>query len=265
MLSGQITQTTSPMKKTLLAIFSLAAFTITCVNGQVQLTSNYTQNFDSFGTSSVTWANNSTLTGWTITAGIANPVSSLLLNHGNSTSANVYNYGSVGNSDRSLGYLGGGSNSFTNFYLQIQNNTGGLLTSLDVSYDGRLWRSGGAQPTNSNNTIAFFYATGNPALTNNSSTTGWTSVSTLNYAPTVSVSGGAQPGTATNFSTTISGLSLNQGDQIVFRWLGNDGTGTDAGLAIDNINIVPEPTTWALIGLGSAFMLWRVRSRKKSF
>jgi autotransporter-associated beta strand protein len=28
--------------------------------------------------------------------------------------------------------------------------------------------------------------------------------------------------------------------------------------------LVPEPSTWALIGLGSAFMLWRVRSRKKT-
>jgi hypothetical protein len=251
------------MKKTLLAILGLAAVSLAGVNGQVQLTTNYTQNFDSFGTSNVTWTNNSTLAGWTITAGVANPVTNVVVSTGSSTGGNVYNYGASGNSDRSLGYLGSGPNSFTNFYLQIQNNTGGLLSSVQVSYDGRLWRSGGTQPTASNNTINFYYATGSPTLTNNSSISGWTSVSALNYAPVVDMAAGAQSGNSTSLSSSITGLSLNQGDQIVLRWLGVDGTGTDAGLAIDNINIVPEPSTWALIGLGTAFVLWRMR-RKRS-
>jgi hypothetical protein len=133
---------------------------------------------------------------------------------------------------------------------------------LQVSYDGRLWRSGGTQPTNSNNTINFYYATGSPTLTNNSSISGWTSMSALNYAPVVDMSAGAQSGNSTSLSSSITGLSLNQGDQIVLRWLGVDGNGTDAGLAIDNLNIVPEPSTWTLIGLGIAFMLWRVGKKR---
>jgi hypothetical protein len=56
--------------------------------------------------------------------------------------------------------------------------------------------------------------------------------------------------------------SLSSGDYLALRW--DRGTQTNgAGLGIDNfqLDVVPEPSTWALIGMGSAFVLWRIRRR----
>jgi len=225
----------------------------------VIFTGNYTQNFNSLGTSGVSWGNNTTLLGWTINSeAFAGTVTA---GNGSSNAGAVYNYGATSNSDRSLGYLGSGANDFTNFYLQLQNNTGSLLTEISVSFDGRLWRSGGLQPGNSTNTLAFYYGSGTPTTYGSNVTTGWTSVSALNYAPVVNVAAGALSGAATPVSANITGLSVANGSSIFLRWLGNKGTGSDAGLAIDNLQVVPEPATWALIGLGAAFALWRSRRR----
>jgi hypothetical protein len=250
------------MKKTLIAVIGLAA-SLAGVQGQVQLTTSYSQDFNSFGTSNVTWTNNSTLPGWTITAEVANPVGNLVAGNGSATAGTIYNYGSTGDSNRSLGYIGSGSNDWSNFYLTIQNNTGFLLNEISLSYSGRLWRSGGAQPSHSVNTLSFYYSVGSPTLVNSISTTGWTNVSSLNYAPVVNVVAGPISGAAAALSSTISGLNLNNGDTVVLRWLGNNGAGNDAGLAIDDVVVtaVPEPSTWALIGLGSAFVLWRLRRK----
>ncbi len=256
----QIKNKGSKMKK-ILTIIGLAAATLAGAQAQVLFSGNYTQNFNSFSsTANVTWTNNSTLTGWTITSEASE--STLVVNSGATTTGQLYNYGAASGSDRALGYIGSGSNDWTNFYLQIQNNTGVALTELKVTYDGELWRSGGTQTVNSNNLFAFYYATGSPTLVDSSSTTGWTAVTNLNYAPTVNVTVGALSGTATTITTTITGLSLAQGESIYLRWFGDNGTGTDAGLAIDNVSIVPEPKTWALIGIGSAFMLWNLRRRR---
>jgi len=248
------------MKKTL-TIIGLAVATLAGAQAQVLYTGNYSQNFNSIGNGTVSWTDNSTLLGWSVTAEASQ--TSFNSSNGSTATGAVYNFGTTGGADRSLGYVGSGSNEWTNFYLQLQNNTGSTLTSLSVSYDGRLWRSGGAQPGNSTNTFAFYHATGTPTLFDSNATTGWTASSGLNYAPTVAVAAGFLSGASTTISGNLTGLSVANGSSIYLRWLGQDGTGFDAGIAIDNVTVVPEPATWALIALGSAFMLWNLR-RKRS-
>jgi hypothetical protein len=55
--------------------------------------------------------------------------------------------------------------------------------------------------------------------------------------------------------TSFSGMSLRQGS--------NSGNFTIAqvNVATTFAEAIPEPTTWALIGLGTAFVLWRIRRR----
>jgi len=250
--------------KTLFTIIGLAAATLAGAQAQVQinaLNTALTQNFNSIGNGTLTWTNNSTIAGWYFNAQANGNLTS---SNGTTNTGQGYNFGSTGGADRAIGYVGSGGNSFTNIGVQLINNTGSTITSLTVGYSGELWRSGGLQPTNSNNIFAFAYQTGLIALPSNTSTTGWTTVTSLNYAPTVAVAAGALSGTATPISFSITGLTIANGTGITLRWIGNDGSGTDAGIAIDDFSViaVPEPTTWALIGLGSAFALWNIRRRR---
>jgi hypothetical protein len=222
----------------------------------------FTQDFNTLGTANVAWVDNTTLAGWYLRA--ENSDILLTASAGTGTTGTPYNFGAAGSQERAIGAIGSSGNSFTNYYLRIQNNTGSTITSLDISYDGELWRSGGLQPAASNNFFAFSYAIGFPTLLDSAVTTGWTSLTALNYAPTVAVAAGAQLGAATNKTGTITGLSLDNGSEITLRWLGNDGVGTDAGIAIDNVSVtaVPEPSTYALI-LGAAGVLLLVRRRQR--
>jgi len=249
--------------KRILAIIGLAAFPLAGVQAQVlvnALNTAFTQNFDGLGTSSVSWVDNSTLTGWYMNSSSTN--TTLTASHGNSTTGTVYNFGLASGSDRALGYIGSGTNSYTNFFVRLTNTTGVTITTLDVSYDGELWRSGGVQPADSNNIFTFSYVTDSPTLPVNGSQAGWTPEPTLKYAPSVSVVAGAQTGVATSLSVSITGLSLANNTDIYLRWYGNDGAGTDAGLGIDNFSVtaVPEPKTWGLIG--AAFLLWNLLRKR---
>lgn len=52
-----------------------------------------------------------------------------------------------------------------------------------------------------------------------------------------------------------------------FMFYGESSTGNVANLTLDNISYanyaVPEPKTWVMIGIGSAFMLWNMRRRRE--
>ena len=63
-------------------------------------------------------------------------------------------------------------------------------------------------------------------------------------------------------SSTFTGVTLNSGDEIMFRWSDPDETGNDMGLAIDDLTVtfsqVPEPSTTVLGGLALFGMIaWR--------
>lgn len=223
---------------------------------QVNVNGAYTQNFNDFGTGTVTFANNSTLPGWSVTSEASE--TSFAASTGTSTAGAIYNFGSSSAADRAWGYVGSSSNDWTNLALQLVNSSGLTITAISVSYNGELWRSAGAQTTNSNNTFSFFYRIGNSGsitLPDSDVTTSWTAVTSLNYAPSVSVSVGALDGNANATSVTASFLvSFLPGQEIWLRWRGVDGAGTDAGIAIDDLTVsftaVPEPSSYAgVLGL----------------
>lgn len=182
-----------------------------------------------------------------------------------SSGRGVVSFGLTGDSDRALGTLAT-DKQIGRFGLTIQNNTGSILDSFSLSYDGEIWRSGGGTPTPVTNNLFFSYAivSSSPSING----TGFTDVASLTYTMTAfspfetAVNGNLNP---TFLSDTIGGLTWNPGDYLIVRWSGQDASGQDNGLAVDNITFsataVPEPTTWALLGLGAAgvFALRRLR------
>jgi len=176
-------------------------------------------------------------------------------NGGSSGSAGrgVNSFGLTGDSDRALGSLST-SAQINRFGLTIQNNTGSTLDAFSLSYFGELWRSGDSGVTN---TLTFSYAifSSNPSIEGS----GFSDISSLNYAATsfdpfnTAVNGNDH---STAISGGVSGLAWNPGDYLVIRWTAGQEVGQDNGLAVDNVTFsasaVPEPTTWALLGIGAA-------------
>jgi hypothetical protein len=65
-----------------------------------------------------------------------------------------------------------------------------------------------------------------------------------------------------NYTTTISNTGALSGFRL---YVGStDATGNLNNLYFNNLSVVPEPSTYALLGLGAASVLWRIRRRRIS-
>jgi hypothetical protein len=239
----------------------LAVFT--AVQARAAVTTNvltlggspYTENFDSMGTGSTQaplgW-NAGTLTGASTTNGAISNPSSLSASTGSSTTGGNFNYGSSVGSDRAIGALS--SSSITRATeVRFLNNTGLTINNLIISYDGEQWRDGGGTLTTDQIALTFsqtsmggltnFIAMGAAfdftALKNGSSATALDGNAAANR--TAGIGG--------NFSVNIA-----PGEVFVLRWIDPDITGNDDAMAIDNFSlgyeVIPEPSTIALVGLG---------------
>ena len=159
-------------------------------------------------------------------------------NNGASNSGDTYSYGADGSSNRSFGSLLSGSLS-PSFGCHIVNNTGSVITTLEVSFTGKMWRL-------SNNTgrldrLEFSYSQNATSL----NTGTWMDVSQLHFeTPSTSGSTGARdgndPANQQELSTTISGILIEPGSSIWIKWEDFNATGADDGLAIDDFSITPK-------------------------
>jgi hypothetical protein len=167
---------------------------------------------------------------------------------GSSAGRGVESFGQNGSTNRALGALST-SNQVNTFGMLLVNNTASTtFTQLTLSYTGEVWRIGDASPPD---VLTFAY--GQPTDTNDINSlilTGDTNLdfhgdSTSNYAiikPTVPVAGGiAVDGTnsinQTSVTDTITGISWAPGQTFAIRWLGENNTGQDDGLGIDNLSL----------------------------
>lgn len=225
---------------------------------------SFSENFNSLtsteGTGN-TWTDNSTIPGWYSSQTTYN------VNHGNSPAVALYDFGSSGSSDRALGCITGSGATVIYYGVALQNVTGGAITALQIQYHGEEWREASAAA----DTLTFQYLVGNPSGNNIANGT-WTTVSSLNftgpqYGSGTSLDGNAAANSA-NVASMLTGLSIASGGDFWLRWMDNDVTGNDAGLAIDDLFItaVPEPSEWGLIAGVFLFGLvalrsWRSRRR----
>jgi hypothetical protein len=235
------------MKKTLLAILGLAAVSLAGVNGQV-FTGNYT--FGSGGNVTSFAYNGTPIDNLTVSALTKNGVT-------NTSSAGNFR-ASNWPLDPAVGILAGSIDTAKYFEFSLTPTAGNTLNINSFTFGvGRTgtgprsfqWRSSldsFAAP------ISGYTAT-NAALDQN------LGAGILSYTSDVTTA--ATGNTLTFSSPTFSNLSTVTFRLYGFNSEGTTGTGGLEGNFIFAGEVVPEPTTWALIGLGAAFVLWRIRRR----
>ncbi|MBN4003431.1 Calx-beta domain-containing protein [Nostoc sp. LPT] len=200
----------------------------------------YSQNFNTLAASgtSIAWTNDSTISGWYSTRTNYNAGS------GTNNAGAMYSFGTT--TDRALGSVASATTGIIYYGLRLQNNTGSPITKLQVSYTGEQWRNGG---NTLQQQLKFSYQTGS---TLTSLTTGtWTPVTSLDFtAPIANATAGALNGNQianrvviTPVTITLATLIAN-GEEIILRWEDIDNGGNDHGLAIDDVSVKVDGTTY---------------------
>lgn len=255
------------MKKTL-TIIGLAVATLAGAQAQVLINnfSAYSENFNAMGNSTTatlptgfrvnTTANWSTGTSATTQAAGTSGTGILT----GTSSGGTYNFANgvtASSTDRSLGFLTSGSfSSPRTIAFAFTNSTGSTLTGLDLAWDYEKSRSGSRAFD-----WTFFHGATATAI-NTAAASG-----NQSYAADASNTVISNPPTSISKSFSLTGLSIADGTTYYLAWTytGLLGATNAQALSIDNFSLtaVPEPSTWALIGIGSAFMLWNLR-RKRS-
>ena len=185
---------------------------------------------------------------------------------GSSNAGNAYSFGAAGSTERALGSLGSGGVGPIYYGGVFTNGLGSSIDTLSFSYNGEQWRSG----TATNDGLTFQYSLDATQLDNGN----WTTFAGLNYMATNNTNSGAINGNvfSTAIAGTITGLSIGDGARFGFRWVDVDTTGSDHGVAVDNLGItatlvpvaggVPEPSAWALLILGFGVVGASLRRRR---
>ena len=232
--------------------------------------SAYTQNFDGLAASGtgMTWANDSTLPGWSLFRQTGTAISTYRAGTGSATTGSFYSFGASGNNDRALGGLGTDGTYFGSpdpdnlagwMAVSFSNGSGGILDGFQVSWEGEQWRNGNATAQ----TMVFEYGLGSSFSTVTSWATpgGLFDFSSVVNGGTAGAVVGNSAGLVAGRGGSVSSLSWAVNDTLWLRWVELNDPGSDHGLAIDNFSFtasrssaaVPDGgTTFALFGLSFA-------------
>ena len=177
---------------------------------------------------------------------------------GSSTSGRLGSLGASGSSERALGSLASGS-TVAAFGVEIVNNTGVAITSIQIDAFREQWRSS----TSVMNVLAFAWAVSGGAATSSNflsdgSLTALTSLNLVGEAPVAS--NGATNGNVLRVPITGTiNATIPNGGSLFIRWQDVNDSGNDAALAVDDMTIrptlIPEPASLALLVLGG-IPLW---------
>ncbi len=229
---------------------------------------SYSQNFDALlNTGSVNnWIDNSTIP--SVFSQRTSTSTTYAAGTGSLSSGGLYSFGATGSTERALGTIGSANvTSGGNFAhgILLQNTSGFDVNSLNVSYTLEQWRNGG---NTTPNVVTFWYRVSTTSITNLISPApnfnlGWTAVTVLNAAsPTNTATSGPLDGNNSLNRVTLSNVSIPNlvipnGSYIMLRWYDPDHTGSDHGLAIDDVSldwtICTSPTNYYLDSDGDSF------------
>ena len=149
---------------------------------------------------------------------------------------------------------GGGDWTPGSLTLKLQNNTGQMLTALDVSYSIYLYNNAGRASS-----FDFSHSADNVT---------YTQIGALDFQSPETASN-SLAWEETSLGTTLTGLSIADSEHYYLRWSGDDfsGGGLRDEFGLDNISItaVPEPAYFGLIcGLIVLFVVGKRVSSLKS-
>lgn len=212
-----------------------------CIRSHAQIVINsasllYQQDFNSLDTTS---ANSSNLPlGWEIfesgSGAAAN--NEYKGNAGTSSTGDVYSYGSPGSTDRALGSISTSGNKA--FYgATFRNNTGVEITSIAIHYRGEQWRRG----SSISDTLIFRYSNTAYSIADTLSSK-WTVHYNLSLTtifpgtPTSTALNGNAAGNHIDITDTLH-VNIPPGDSILIEWVDKDATGSDEGLAVDDLSL----------------------------
>ena len=219
----------------------VSLFFVNETNAQISITSvgtAFTENFDGMGTSATAtlptgfklgsdWATSTSATTVSSFSSVTTaPTAGGLYNFGNGTSTTT---------ERALAILNTGSyTSPKSIILKITNNTGGTISTINISFDYEKYRSG----SRAFDWTFFHGSTSAPSIAetagNNSYTADGGNTTMFN------------PPTSINKSFTLTGLSIPTGGDYYFRWTftGNGGSSNGQAIGIDNFSLtVSAPPT----------------------
>lgn len=160
---------------------------------------------------------------------------------GSSATGDTYSFGSTASTERAFGGIQSGS-LLAFVGACFVNNTGSVISSASITYDGEQWRIGALGRLDR---LDFQYSTDATSLTTGT----WTDVDALDFiAPVTSGSnpldGNAAANRTAGINSTITSLSVANGATFYIRYFDFNATNSDDGLGIDNFSLtvtVPSP------------------------
>lgn len=194
----------------------------------------YTENFDTLANSGTS---DTLPTGWVLYETDSNANTTYTAGTGSNTAGDTYSFGESDSSERAFGGLQS-STLVPIIGAQFQNETGGTIVSLAISYYCEQWRLGATGRTDR---LDFQYSTDATSLTTGT----WTDVNALDCSSIVtSGTVGALNGNTqrTEVTGAITGLNIAKGNSYWIRWIDFDASGADDGLAIDDFNLTSTST-----------------------
>ncbi len=192
-----------------------------------------TENFNTLASTgtNITWADNSTIPGWYSSRTTYNAGTGSLPNGA------LYSLGTAG-AERALGSVASGTTNEIYFGVRFVNNTGGTITSLDLSYVGEQWRNGGNTTAQ---TLDFQYQIVNAGGLAGITAGTWTDFNALDFTGPIATATAAtlDGNAAANRTSKAANLpfTIGAGQEIWLRWKDSNDAGNDHGLAIDDLSL----------------------------
>jgi hypothetical protein len=253
--------------------------TATPIYAQINISSfsgTYTQNFDTLATTGTTnaWANNSTIPGWSLFSQpvTANPpaITTYAAGTGSSGTGAFYSFGVSGQNaleERALGGVASGSTYFGSpapssgavagwITVAFTNDTASSIASVGVRFDGEQWRNGG---NSTPQTMVMEYRKGStfdPTATWTAPGASFNFISPVATTTAAALDGNLAANRVADIGGTIdlSASPLLNGETLWIRWIENNDTGNDHGLAIDNFRFTPIPEPATIFGAGTVML-----------
>ncbi len=209
--------------------------------------SPYGQDFDTLALTGT--SNTAVPTGWDFFETGTNANTTYSAGTGSINTGDTYSFGATSSTERAFGCLRSGS-LVPRVGVQFTNSTGGVITTLAITYAGEQWRLGA---TGRADRLDFQLSTSATSLADGPAGT-WVDYDALDFSsPVTTGTAGALNGNAASnraaMSLTITGLNIPNGGTFWIRWSDFDASGADDGLAVDDFSLTAvnnAPTDIAL-------------------